>query len=233
MAKYSEKNVVAIKRDIAEKQKELYSIVNTIDECKKDLYLLNKQKVHFQFENSQENNSIVELIQKAHKKIQEDKLSLMKEKIRLEFLAKNQVKLANRVELLLTVISNLQDKQISTDNTWIDSLKEETRKELQNLVLNVEIERKAKENIVKEKNQILSDLTFKEKELTENVNFLSEEVNQKNELLSKLKTENNALSEKIERIEKVEKTSKVMLRRLSNEWLKHYKGLPFDKKLLD
>jgi len=221
---YSEKNVVKIKKEISEKQKELTDWLDRIEKAKDEFKRIESIKKDNQdFLASFFQNKTEDLTKK--KEVIEDVF------LKNSLIVERKKELETKLVLLLNAINNFE--ATNDNDTFLASLINEAEKMVRNLHLKITTDTEIQKQVSIKKENVITELTEKENKLLSQVNIAQNEIKNLNELVVKLSLEKQNLQSYIDKIKKREQTSKVMLFRLSERWLQHYKGLPFKKDLLE
>lgn len=233
---YSPKDVVRIEREISSKAKDIQILNDKIEEL--DVLISSKQKKLSSLETEnisllktmkrQRDGFLMSLIQDIGANSKEN------EKLRTEnaVLEESIKSLKNTYSVYLKELSNLSKK--ANNNTLLQSLEKQLSEKLSSLSSEISKKETCLKGLIKKEDnesKKIDDLKKEETLLESRIKELEKEKTEDLKSITKLKIEKDELDSKIKKIEKREQATKIMLKRVSKEYLKHYKSLPYKQNL--
>ena len=220
--KYSEENVVTIKRDLQSLSEQIVIANDVIDQKRRSLGILDAQVESQRSILARLTNSAATLIRNhnAHTfKIQNDVVFLEEQKRRAE----------EGIRLAQGALVEEQKRNPLVPNTYIGSVLKLLEREYKEIVSKVDIKRQELDKVKSSLSEIEARtdvLSGAEMSLIARISSLKEEEQQTSTRKSTIETELQSLATELESIRRREHDAKVMEARLSPEYLAVYNSLP-------
>lgn len=232
MPKYSEKNVLKIKKDVERFSKKLGTLNEKIKEANTDLANVRKIVEAYDETIKVKQDAILDL-EKKHEltmqKFLQDKSLMI---VGLNELEKDRINLVNKIKLLKEEVANARSEH-NSEMAYLGSVGSTLKEDLSVIVDRIERGSELYNKIQKSKENLANAITNLKKNksiLEKKVLILDKEIGEKEGDVSHLLSEKERLADTLADIERREHDAKVMELRLSDEYLRVYKSLPNRRK---